>query len=503
MKILFDTNIIIHREAETTINEDIGLLFNWIDNLHYKKCIHPLTIKELTSHKNAKKVKTLETKLKNYNLLKTEAPLHQNVLSLSNSVDTNQNDLNDTKLVNELYVGRVDIFITEDRKIHSKAYSLGIADKTFTIDAFLEKISSENPTLADYTILSVQKDYFGNISLDDTFFNSFKDDYIDFEKWFHHKSDEIAYICKSIQKILAFLYVKVEHEQESYHDITPVFSPKKRLKIGTFKVSLNGFKLGERFLKIIFDNAIRFDVEELYVTIFKKRIEQERLIYLLQDFGFEYHGTKTTTSGIEEVYIKNLRLFHPPENPKKNYPFFSRKTNKFIVPIYPEYHTNLLPDSILKTESPNDFKENEPFRNAISKVYISRSLERGLNSGDIIIFYRTGGRYKSVITTIGVVENVITDINNCDHFTTLCRQRSVFSNAELTKQWNYNPYSKPFIVNFLYLYSFPKRINCNRLIELGIIADINSVPRGFERISDEDFETILQETQTDESIIID
>lgn len=503
MKILFDTNIIIHREAETTINEDIGLLFNWIDNLHYRKCIHPLTVKELTSHENIKKVKTLEIKLKNYNLLKTEAPLDQNVLSLSNSVDTNQNDLNDTKLVNELYLGRVDILITEDRKIHSKAHSLGISDKAFTIDAFLEKILSENPTLVDYTILSVQKEHFGNVSLDDIFFNSFKDDYIDFEKWFYLKSDEIAYVCKSIQKILAFLYLKVENEQEPYHDINPVFSPKKRLKIGTFKVSLNGFKLGERFLKIIFDNAIRFDVDEIYVTIFKKRIGQERLIYLLQDFGFEYHGTKTTTSGIEEVYTRNLRSLHPPENPKENYPFFSRATNKFIVPIYPEYHTNLLPDSILKTESPNDFKENEPFRNAISKVYISRSFERNLNPGDIIIFYRTGGKYKSVITTIGVVENVITDINNCDHFITLCRRRSVFSNTELTKHWNYNPYSKPFIVNFLYLYSFPKRINCNRLIELGIIADINSVPRGFERISDEDFKIILQETQTDESIIID
>jgi len=33
---------------------------------------------------------------------------------------------------------------------------------------------------------------------------------------------------------------------------------------------LNGFRLGERFLKIIFDNALKQKVEEIYVTIFEK-----------------------------------------------------------------------------------------------------------------------------------------------------------------------------------------------------------------------------------------
>ena len=503
MKILFDTNIIIHREADTTVNEDIGLLFNWIDNLHYKKCIHPLTVEELTSHKDPKKVKTLKTKLKNYNLLKTEAPLHEDVQTLSENVDINNNDRNDTKLINELYSGRVDILITEDRKIHSKAHSLGIENKAYTIDAFLERLSSENPDLADYKVLSVQKKYFGNIKLSDNFFNSFKEDYVDFNKWFHSKADEIAYICNIDDKISAFLYVKPEGEKELYHNISPIFKPRKRLKIGTLKVTLNGFKLGERFLKIVFDNALRLKIDEIYVTIFRRRLEQERLIYLLQDFGFKHHGTKTTSSGVEEVYARDLNKFHQIGTPKKNYPFLYKKTNKFIVPIYPEYHTDLLPDSILTTESPDDFKENEPFRNAISKVYISRSFKKDLNPGNLIIFYRTGGRYRSVITTIGVVESIVTDIRDCEHFIELCRQRSVFSNEELKKHWRYKSFSKPFIVNFLYIYSFPKRINCDRLIQLGIIADISSAPRGFEKISDRDFNVILKETETDESIIID
>ena len=60
-----------------------------------------------------------------------------------------------------------------------------------------------------------------------------------------------------------------------------MFSPKKRLKIGTFKVISNGLRLGERFVKIIFDNALKNHVQEIYVTIYDKRSEQKRLIELL------------------------------------------------------------------------------------------------------------------------------------------------------------------------------------------------------------------------------
>ena len=42
-----------------------------------------------------------------------------------------------------------------------------------------------------------------------------------------------------------------------------------------------------------------------------------------------------------------------------------------------------------------------------------------------------------------------------------------------------------------------------RLIELGVIRDVQSAPRGFERIAPDRFQVILKETQTDERIVID
>jgi hypothetical protein len=296
----------------------------------------------------------------------------------------------------------------------------------------------------------------------------------------------------------AFLYLKIEDENENYSNISPPFSKKKRLKIGTFKVTLNGYKLGERFLKIIFDNALRFRVDEIYVTIFDKRIEQIRLINLLTDFGFVKYGTKDCN---ELVYVRDFQPAFEKMNPKYTFPYVSANNEIFITPIYPEYHTNLFPDSILRTESPADYVENEPFRNAISKVFISRSFERNLNKGDIIVFYRTGGYYKSVVTTLGIVESVVTDIKDSQHFIDLCKKRSVFSDKELLEIWNKSK-NKPFIVNFLYAYSFPKRINMKRLIELGVIQSVHSAPRGFLRITHQNFKDIIREAQVDERIII-
>jgi len=281
------------------------------------------------------------------------------------------------------------------------------------------------------------------------------------------------------------------------------FPKKKRLKIGTFKVESTGFKLGERFLKIIFDNAMLFHVDEIYVTIFDKRDEQKLLIDLLLEWGFEKWGTKETSNGIEQVFTRKIHQQINKSNTKLTYPIISKSCKKFLVPIYPEYHTNLLPDSILNNESPVDFIENEPYRNAIKKAYISGSINRNINKGDLIVFYRTGGRYKSVVTTIGIVENVFQHFENETDFLNKCRKRTVLKNNELTTFWNYSPNRKPFVVTFLQVYSFPVRTNLDQLIQLGIIPDIDSAPRGFEEISDENFNKILKATKSDENFIID
>jgi len=504
MRALLDTNILIHREAPIISRQNIGLLFNWLDRLRYEKCVHPISILEIEQYKDERLRRSFATKLASYRLIRAPAPISTEVQTLSDAVDSTENDLNDTKILNELYAERIELLITEDRGIARKADRLGIGDRVFTIDGFLEKVVAENPELIEYKVLSVKKSLFANLNVADPFFDSLRKEYPNFDRWFNHKSEDPAYVCfRERDSLVAFLYLKLEYEREPYHDIVPPFLPKRRLKVGSFKVEFNGFKLGERFLKIIFDNALKQRVEEIYITTFKHSAEQERLIKLLEDFGFSLHGQRRNPYGNENVYVRDMNLQFNATEPRLSFPFVSRSSRSFLVPIYPEYHTELLPDSILKTESPTNYVEQQPHRNSIRKVYVSRSYFRDLVPGDVIVFYRTGGYHQSVVTTLGVVENVYVNIQSEEQFIRLCRKRSVFTDEELRAHWRFRTNSRPFIVNFLYSYSFPKRPNMASLIEHGVLHDIYSAPRGFKRITSEQFETILRLSESDARFIVD
>jgi hypothetical protein len=500
---LLDTNILIHREARTVVRDDIGPLFRWLDELKYDRLVHPDSLTEIRKHADPDTVRTLERKLQSYKVLLSKAPDTAEVSKLR-SEDKTPNDTIDTSLLAELAANRVDILITEDRAIHRKAIRLDMSPRVFTIDAFIEKATVENPSLTDYKVLSVKKVLFAEVDVQDPFFDSFRVDYPGFDGWFNRKADESAYVCWSEKdEILAFLYLKRENENEDYGDIKPRFSAARRMKIGTFKVITNGYKLGERFLKIVFDNALRSSVEEIYVTVYPRTVDQNRLIQLLQEWGFGYHGIK----GVEEhVYVRDFRPRVDSDDPRRTFPFVAASSKKFVVPIYPEYHTELLPDSILKTEDPDSFEDNKPNRNALSKVYISRSFERGLRRGDLIVFYRTKSPdgpafYTSVATTIGVVQEVIEHITDLATFLLLCRKRSVFTDAELEKFWNWNRNNRPFVVNFLFVYSLPKRPNLKKLDEIGFVK-ADSVPRGFQQVTDDSFNRLLEVSDADSRFIV-
>jgi predicted nucleic acid-binding protein len=492
MRVLLDTNIIIHREASKAINQDIGILFNWLDKLHYTKCVHPLTADELKRNINPDTVKTMQIKLGNYQVLQTPAPIHSDVSKVSLTVDTEPNDFDDTKLLNEVYCERVDILISEDKKVHTKASLLGISDRVFRIENFLEKVTAENPDFVNYDVLAVKREYFGNIDLGDEFFDSFRNDYKGFDKWFNSKAgnNEKAYVCYEANVLKAFLFLKVENENENYSDINPIFSKKRHLKIGTFKVVSNGFRIGERFLKIVFDNARQYKVDEIYLTIFDTRPELLSLIALVEQYGFKYHGIKTSPSGTEKVYVRDFAKNANEQQPKLTFPWLSKTSDVYVIPIRPEYHTELFPDSILRTESPDDFVENQPHRNAISKSYISHSFNRNLKSGDIIVFYRSGGIYKGVATTIGIVENIVNNIKDLNELIQICRKRTVLTELELKEYWEWRPNNRPFVINFLYAFSFIKRLTLKQMLDDGILPSMDSV-KTINKMSRDSFERLI------------
>jgi len=500
MRVLLDTNIIIHRETNQVINYQVGKLFYWLDELNYDKYVHIASKKEINRYKDEKVTDSYNIKLDSYKTINSSLEFDSKIQAVSDKYDNNENDIIDTNLLNEVYKGRVDILISEDKKIYTKASALGISEKVFNIQDFLEKVTSENPEFVDYDVLAIRRTTFEHVDVAHPFFDSFKKDYSGFEKWFHSKFDQICYVCYDEDDLTAFLYIKIEDAgSEGYNDIQPTFDQKKRLKIGTLKVESNGYKIGERFLKIVFDNALQYEVEEIYVTIFDRSDEQIQLIKMLEEWGFEKHGIKVNEYSEELVFTRPFGKDKPVfvDEPRKSHPFFSWNTRKYIIKIWPEYHTELFPDSINTREDKSQYLGNQPHRNRISKVYISHSPDRHLQSGDILLVYRMGKRtpkkFSSTITSICIVEGVIDGFKNFDEFYKACARKTLFQKDELRKDW-WNKYGsyKPFVINFLHAFSLPTpKPTLHNLNELGVIPDIRNMGRGFIEIDNEKFRRLV------------
>lgn len=185
----------------------------------------------------------------------------------------------------------------------------------------------------EYQVLNIDKIKFSEINLIDTFFDSLKTDYneLKFSNWFKSKQnkneDAFVYKDENTNKIEGFLYLKIEDIDENYNNsIIPIFAAKKRLKIGTFKITKNGYKMGERFLKIIFDTTKLNSVEEIYVTIIENNDEKQRLAALLKEYGFEKWGIKNNT---ESVYIKKL-IWDASKDVQKNFPLINFKQAQYF-----------------------------------------------------------------------------------------------------------------------------------------------------------------------------
>lgn len=500
MRALLDTNIVIHRENIVATNSTIGQLFYWLDRLHYEKLIHPLSVSELRKYQNAQMQSLYDAKLSAYTEMKSIAPQSDEFKRrLGNSVKT-ANDVIDNQLLNEIFCGRADILITEDRKMRLKAAKLGIADRVFSINAFVTKATAENPNLLNYKALSVRKTFFGDVDVSDPFFDTFRTSYKEFDKWFARKCDQEAYICKKDDKqIQGFLYLKVEGPEESYSNISPYFTAKKRLKVGTFKVESTGFRLGERFIKIIFDNAIEQGVDEVYVTLFTGTPELEALFDLLLRWGFYEYGTKTTENGVEKVLVKTLHQYIPELSVKQNFPNLDNSKQKFYLPIEAKYHTPLLPDSKLRTENEIDFMGQDPQKYALQKVYISFSYKRNMNPGDFLVLYRKGinpGRkgYESVVTTVGVIDEVRFGFTTKEEFFETCENRSVFTRDELQHFWDTRRNSL-LVIKFIYVKSLVRRLNLSYLWDKGYIPQ-NCGPRPFDLVTDDEFNRLLRDANT-------
>ncbi|WP_018925004.1 hypothetical protein [Salsuginibacillus kocurii] len=346
----------------------------------------------------------------------------------------------------------------------------------------------------------LQQKSFSEIDSDNSFFDSLKNDYEEFNQWFEKKArqQESAYVLETPENIEGFLYLK--QESDSITDVTPNLNAKKRIKIGTMKINPHGTKLGERFIKKALDYAVYYQAEELYVTVFSKH---GTLVELFNKYGFIKKATKQTDNGEELVLIKNLSEIF--DDTLLDYPLINKnKGNKFLLGIYPDFHTRLYPDSILNNET-SDIIEDVSHTNSIHKVYVCfMAGVTEVKKNDLLVIYRTNDHkgpayYRAVATSICTVEKILTkaDFMNEDDFVEKCKKYSVFTEKEL--RYSYNK-DNVFVIKMVYNAALNKRLNRKALLEeVGLNKNDYF---GILKLSEQQFDNIVHMGGVNEGIII-
>lgn len=341
---------------------------------------------------------------------------------------------------------------------------------------------------------------FRDLSPDDAFFDSLKESYREFPQWFASKLDEDVYaVIDDRAELSGMLYLK--REDGPVVDVHPSLPSRKWLKVGTLKIIGRGTKLGERIIKKILDTAIGGDADAVYVTVFDIHND---LLALFHRYGFRIVGTKTTENGVENVLTRSLDDFKG--HIVEDYPFIHTAGRQaWLLAIYPEYHSRLLPDSILNNES-REIIRDVSHTNTIHKVYISGLSLTRMSRGDIVVFYRTTDKkgpayFRSVVTSLCVVEEVRQkrDFVDVEDFLNYTRPRSVFTEPELRDK--FTTMQRLSVAKLTYNAALGRRTTRGRLLDDAIVSE---QPRWDLRpLSDHQLRQIIEMGNVNARIIID
>jgi predicted nucleic acid-binding protein len=281
MRVLLDTNIFIYREDDHVLLENLQELLRILSEANAEVIIHPSSLEDLQKDIDEERKKIMSSKIRAYPFLKTP-PNPKNDVSYLNIVGNNAgcNDEIDNIILYSVYRDAADFLITEDRGIHKKASKLGIIDRILLIDEAL--LLFKNYIHTDNIIAppALKNEFVYNLKYEDPIFDTLKEEYPGFDYWFKKISREgrksWVYYRKD-RSLGAVLIYKIEDETI---DANPSLPKKRRLKIATLKVADRGYKIGELFIKMSTDLAIKNGIYEIYLTHFTKPPDQLIELYV-------------------------------------------------------------------------------------------------------------------------------------------------------------------------------------------------------------------------------
>lgn len=502
MKVLLGADVIISAKDTSQDFASIGWLFQWLDKLKIKKCIDFPTCTVLSHFGNFRNqlLKSFEIIPKVYR----KNPLHLSILSNykypNNGLIQSFPSINADALIAQLAVleaGDADFLITDNPCLHTLSRQLNIDDRVYYVSEFVDKCAIENREADQSKGLIVEETTLSQLNINDSFFDSFRKDYENYDEWFQRKATDKVFVSIRKGKVIALLKLKIENKQSEFDDIKPQIIKKKLLKVSSFKIEPNRTKLAERFFRIIFNVASYERVDGIYVTLFDNTEQKRRLMRLFEKWGFYLWGNKKNSSEI--VLYRDFTKDYNFKCPQKSFPFHSGCRGAYLVPIDSTYANALLGLNL----GFNQLHDIEPYKNAISKILITYNLKHRIETGALILFVSEIQNKKSIVG-VGIVLDIHKDITDEPTFLRICRKRSIFDDNRLKICWNRQTEDRKLsTIEFLYVTQLSNEtFTEDRIKSLGVDIESLRYQEPF-KISEMQFNKLINNTQYENYYIAD
>jgi ribosomal protein S18 acetylase RimI-like enzyme len=479
-KVLIDTNVIIELEDHREVSPIFARFLQLCAQHGVRVFVHERALTDIDRDKNAQRRAVTRSKIRKFEALSGIKPPARDELVARYGAINKENDEVDVALLYALDLGAVDFLVSQDQGIHGRARKRGpvLADRVLVVADALQWLETTFEALPVRLPL-IEEVPAHAISPSDDIFESLRDGYDDFDRWWKTKCVAEHRPCwaVTINNELAGLIVR---KLENHAEAQTKFHGNKILKICTFKVKpqFRGEKLGELLLKqaLWFAQKNQFDL--VYVTTFES---QTSLIRVLEYFGFENTGTNARGELIFEKQLLRTILNATERKglfdlARTNYPRFVARppAEAFCVPIQGQYHDTLFPELALPNQ-PDFFATAGSVGgartpgNTIRKVYLCRAKSQAVGPGSVILFYRSnspGYRISQCITSVGVVERV-SHAKSLEDLVRLTAKRSAYTTEQLSAIAEAS--STPVkVIDFLLMGHFDPVIPLDQLLEDGV-----------------------------------
>jgi rRNA-processing protein FCF1/GNAT superfamily N-acetyltransferase len=477
---LIDTNVIIGLEDNKAVQPAFAAFIQLAAKNKVDIFIHEAAKDDIARDKDIERRRISASKLEKFRHINKVRGFDAYALGEEFGKIRKPNDAVDATLLHALSIGAADFLVTQDRGLHDRArrHSSELGRRVLHVADAVELLRTtfepkESP------VRFVEEVAANTIPLDDSIFDSLREDYAPFDTWWREKCVREHRPCWIISdhatQNIAGLVVRKDEAPSSTDATLPA---KKILKICTFKVrpESRGFKLGELLLKKVFWFAQKNSYDLVYVTTYDA---QAALIDLLEYYGFQHTATKDDGELVYEKTFSHSSLSKKDgeslfTTARVNYPRFvtGPGVRAFGIPIKEGYHDTLYPD--LKSQHQGDLFEDAgmvgPQRpgNTIRKVYLCKAKSKLAEPGSLLFFYKGKSKHdpSQAFTTIGILEEVAS-ATSTKELMTLAGGRSVYSQKEL-EAWKASVGNPIKVINYILVSYIEPPVGISELKELQI-----------------------------------